>query len=477
VNIPKSRAARAALGFALLSTVTAAAVVTSSVLTVREADRREQMLVRYGDDLVHAAEIHVAAERMVAASRGYLLTGETALLERARRAEERLDLAAQAMNRTQARPADEARLRRVRVSAARYRGVLDDILATTASEDRVALAKTIRERMQPARQELEEAIQDLVAHEQALEAEARAEAAAIRARIVRIAITLGAIALGLSLGLGSLFTRWLADMHRREQDSSRRATEALRAKEELLGIVAHDLRSPLNAIALRAASIGSRAVSSTVRASVESIEATCQRMGHLLTSLLDAASVDAGRLSVRKDACRVSELFADLLDTFGPVASAAMIRVDHQILPRELVVCADRGRLLQVLSNLVGNAIKFTGEGGLIALSAAVAGDVVRFRVRDTGPGIPPEDLERIFERYWKAGGNREGAGLGLYIARGIVVAHGGRIWAETDPEHGATFQFEIPSERAAQSDAPSGSVVAPSPSGTARPLNQQTHV
>src|SRR5690349_22680123 len=117
VQIPKSIAARAALGFALVSGVTAAAVVTLSVLTEREADRREQMLVRYGDDLVHAGEIQASAERMVAAGRGYLLTGEAALLGQARRAEEGLDLAFQAMNRIEARPSEQERLHHVLLSA------------------------------------------------------------------------------------------------------------------------------------------------------------------------------------------------------------------------------------------------------------------------------------------------------------------------------------------------------------------------
>jgi signal transduction histidine kinase len=451
VEILKSLAGRAAVGFALVSGVTAAAVVTSSVLAEREADRREQMLIHYGDDLVHAAEIQASAERMVAASRGYLLTSEPALLERAKQAERQLDFALQGMDRAEAQPSEQEALTQVRLSAARYRGLLEEILeGMPASEDRPSLGRTLRERLGPARQALDDTIQRLVAHKRRLEVGARIEAARIRARTVTITMALGATALLVSGMLAWLFTRRLAEIHRREQESTQRATEALRAKEELLGIVAHDLRSPLGAIVLRASWIATRNTSEPVRASAESIRATCKRMGHLITTLLDAASVEAGRLSVRKSWCHVSDLFADVLETFGPAASTKGVRLEQQILPRGLTVQVDRDRLFQVLSNLAANALELTSAGGAVVLSAIRAYDVVRFRVRDTGPGIPTEHLAQIFDRYWKSG--KGGSGLGLYIARGIVAAHDGQIWAENNQDRGATLRFEIPSPPEADS-------------------------
>jgi signal transduction histidine kinase len=115
--------------------------------------------------------------------------------------------------------------------------------------------------------------------------------------------------------------------------------------------------------------------------------------------------------------------------------------------PRELpTIQADPSRLQQVLSNVIGNAIKFTPEGGAIAVQAIVAQGDVRFSVRDSGPGISAEDLPRLFDRHWRARRTAHlGAGLGLAIARGIVEAHGGRIWAESDAGRGATFHFVLP--------------------------------
>jgi signal transduction histidine kinase len=438
-------AARAALGFALVSSITAAAVVTSTVLTAHEAERGDEILARFGDDFAHATQIQAAAERMVAASRGYLLTEEPALLDRARQAESQLDDALLAMDRTEALPSEQRLLSQVRLSAARYRGRLDEILETTsAAEDRASLGKTLRERLGPARESLADAIESLVAHKQRLAQEAHRAAARIRTQTSRVTMAMGALALVLSVLLAWRFTRGLTHIHQREQESSRRATEALRAKEELLGIVAHDLRSPLGAILLRATGIARQTEAETVRASAAAIQTTCKRMADLIASLLDAANVEAGRLSVTKVRCEVSPLFSDLLETFGPAASAKTIRLEQGTTSSDLAVDGDRERLLQVLSNLVGNALSFTEEGGAIAVSASGGGGVVRFQVRDTGPGIPGEHLPRVFERYWKAGS--PGAGLGLYIARGIVAAHGGRIWVENNLDRGATFTFEIPS-------------------------------
>ena len=109
-------------------------------------------------------------------------------------------------------------------------------------------------------------------------------------------------------------------------------------------------------------------------------------------------------------------------------------------------VSADRDRLLQVLSNLIGNAVKFTPEGGTVEVRVEPEEGAVHFSVSDTGPGISPENLPRLFQPFWQAQrGSLDGAGLGLMIARGIVEAHGGAIQAESTPGHGSTFSFTIP--------------------------------
>ena len=123
----------------------------------------------------------------------------------------------------------------------------------------------------------------------------------------------------------------------------------------------------------------------------------------------------------------------------------------------EHAASADTARLLQVLSNLVGNAIKFTPRGGVITVRIEPLGDEVRFAVRDTGPGIAPDQVPHIFGRFWQANRkDRRGIGLGLAIAKGIVEVHGGRIWVESTLGAGSTFYFTIPVAQASRSDIPS---------------------
>ena len=443
-------AARAALGFALVSGITATAVVGSAVLARNAADALERTLVAYSDDLLHASQAQIAAERMVAVGRGYLLTGDPELLVGVREAEAQLDVALNSLDRGDALPAERVLLQEVGRAAERYRKLLDDTFDTTPTakdQDRQQLvADALHEKLLPAREDLDVRLENLVAHKQRLQVAARRRAAATAARSVRVTIGVGASALILSILLAALFTRRLADTYRREQASARRATTALAAKEELLGIVAHDLRSPLSAIVLRASSIVKGRRNPKDTSSAESIQAMCKRMSYLIQSLLDAASIEAGRMSVIAGRCALESVIAGTMESFGPAANEKSIRLYPVVEPRDLDVWADRERLFQVLSNLVGNALKFTPEGGEIEVSAREEAGRVKFEVRDTGPGIIPEHLPHVFERYWKSDGRSgRGSGLGLYIAKGIVEAHRGRIWVESVPGRGSSFQFELP--------------------------------
>jgi signal transduction histidine kinase len=134
------------------------------------------------------------------------------------------------------------------------------------------------------------------------------------------------------------------------------------------------------------------------------------------------------------------------VESATPLAAAASLRVSYAIPEGSALVSADRERVLQVLANLIGNALKFTPKGGEIKILANLEPSEVRFTVQDTGPGIPAEHLNHVFDRYWQAKSTAKlGTGLGLSIAKGIVEAHGGRIWVESPPGSGAAFQFTLP--------------------------------
>ena len=230
-----------------------------------------------------------------------------------------------------------------------------------------------------------------------------------------------------------------------------REQRAVRARDDLVAVVSHDLKNPLNVIQMQSvllrkvagADVDER--SSRLRASLDRIQRSVGHMDALIHDLLDLARIEAGRFVVQRQAESIQEMLEEALIILRPLAEAKGVAL-HEDAADDVKVLADRERVFQVLSNLVGNAIKFTPSGGRIVLRANTDRDYALFTVTDTGPGLAPEQLSEVFNRYWQASKTgREGAGLGLYIAKGIVEAHGGRMWAERAQEGGATFKFTLP--------------------------------
>ncbi|HVS30051.1 MAG TPA: HAMP domain-containing sensor histidine kinase [Thermoanaerobaculia bacterium] len=223
--------------------------------------------------------------------------------------------------------------------------------------------------------------------------------------------------------------------------------QAVRAREEVLAVVSHDLRNPLNAVMLAAQlTETSPALAEEDREQIETISVSARRMSRLIADLLDVTRLEGGkRLPIEPGPVTVASLFEESEELFKAQASAASVTL--QMRGSQAVVHADRDRIMQVLSNVIGNALKFTPAGGMITVRAGEpeSGEV-QFQVSDTGPGIPREHLDHVFDPYWQAKRTeRMGAGLGLPIAMGIVDAHGGRIWAESEPGKGTTFRFTLP--------------------------------
>jgi signal transduction histidine kinase len=227
------------------------------------------------------------------------------------------------------------------------------------------------------------------------------------------------------------------------------AQQATRARDEMLAIVAHDLRNPLNtvtmscALLLDTASDGNRPME---QKQLTIMRRATERMNRLIYDLLDVKRIEQGRLAVEPRPEGMSAMIRDAIDMLRPLADAQGLALDSEIpddLPRVLV---DPPRIQQVLSNLVGNAIKFTPRGGRITLRAEAHMAEVRLAVIDTGPGIAPDQLPHVFGRFWQARtGDMRGIGLGLAIARGIVEAHHGRIWVESRLGEGSAFYFTVP--------------------------------
>ena len=225
--------------------------------------------------------------------------------------------------------------------------------------------------------------------------------------------------------------------------------EVAQARDDMMAIVSHDLRNPLNTVTLGAsmlrASTRQRPDSADDLAIIARIERGLGRMGKLIEDLLDASRIDAGRLAVSPQIVRGESLIMEALEAGAALAQAKNITIEQRI-DSSIDVLADRHRVLQLFSNLVGNAVKFTPPGGSITLSLEESRQSGLFCVTDTGPGISPQHRGSLFNRFWKASeGSRDGAGLGLYIARGIAQAHGGAIGVDSELGRGTRIWFTIP--------------------------------
>jgi signal transduction histidine kinase len=221
------------------------------------------------------------------------------------------------------------------------------------------------------------------------------------------------------------------------------AQQAVRVREQVLAVVSHDLKSPLGAILMTTDALAKKAA---LPEPVARIQRAAKRMLRLIDDLLDFASIEAGHLAIRRRAQSPGQILQETLAGFESIARDAELHLTVEIDPDLPDAHCDRDRILQVLSNLVGNATKATVAGGRLTLKVQARDGELLFSVSDSGPGISAEDAEHLFERYWRGGEvEYKGTGLGLAIARGIVNAHGGRIWVESELGRGATFLFTVP--------------------------------
>jgi signal transduction histidine kinase len=229
------------------------------------------------------------------------------------------------------------------------------------------------------------------------------------------------------------------------------AVQAVRVREDILTIVAHDLKNPLTALKLgqqlllRKASLPEMDLSG-IRRQVRSMEYSINQAIALTSDLLDFGKMGAGRFSVELIHEDPQSVIQEVMSSFKTKAEEIGTSLDTEDNNSTSPVFADRKRVIQVCSNLIGNSLKFTGASGVIRVgSRDSSADETQFSVRDSGPGIPEDILPFLFDRYWQPDRTRQqGTGLGLFIAKGIVEAHGGKIWVDSKLGEGTTFSFTL---------------------------------
>ena len=230
------------------------------------------------------------------------------------------------------------------------------------------------------------------------------------------------------------------------QRVSDEAQQAVADRDHILAVVSHELRNPLNTVGMAAAILKDMVpVPEMGRKSIASILRATQRMNRMIQDLLDVSVIQGGGLAIDPRPLDVRPVVEEAVEACEAEAAERGLTIAVQIDAGLPLVRADRDRLFQALANLVGNALKVTTQGGIVIGAHSRSEREVVLSVRDTGPGIPEDQQGRLFEPYWRGQSTYKGAGLGLAITRGVVEAHGGRIWLESTPGAGTTFYFTVP--------------------------------
>jgi signal transduction histidine kinase len=414
--------------------------------------RTEENQITFGERL------RWTGEAIVATGRGYLISRDAAFLASLEEAEASFDREIHALTQGAADARTNALVIEVERDAKAFRDHQELLVASMRSNDVRTLAQQFEVELVPLQRKLSASLDRLIEYKETAIDDVYRRVARERVRL-RTSLNglLGVLVLA-SLAIAAYIATVLGRSYQKEQSALETARHAVAARDEIMGVVAHDLRNPLSSIALRAALLREAAESASTKRHADGIEAVTQRMEALIKSMLDVATIESGHFTVSPEPCEVESLVDPTLEMFGGLAENKEIRLERVLAAPKLLVRADRDRVLQVLQNLVGNAIKFTHQGGRVTVAARREGAVVTFRVSDNGPGIATESLSCVFDRFWKhEAGGKKGTGLGLFIAKGIVEAHSGQIWVESVPGRGASFSFTLPAlERAVVDHQPS---------------------
>ena len=427
----------------MLLVILATGAVAAIALPMSSA-RLEAVSRDLAADMFAIQRLRFRAEQLVATSRGYLLTGDPKSLERFDEAAQDVTRILAEIDRRRADLADQvAEIERAAgsyVTEARHAA-----REREATGDPREVLPFFEQTLAPVREHFETALAAFAGREQGAFDRASGHARELAERAQDIVFATTALACVLGVALAMLSSRKLSSQYARSRAAAEAARRATAARDELVAIVSHDLRNPLATIAMGAGLLQETEDDPRLRKHVTAIGNAAALMQHLIDQLLDVARLERGALGLALDRVEVEAVLDAVHSLFQVRAIEAEVELSVTGEPGAAVT-ADRERVVQVLSNLIANALKFTPRGGKIAVAGRRDGPRVRFEVADTGPGIADDHIPRLFERYWQGGASPRGSlGLGLYICRQLVAAHGGEIGVRSKLGDGSTFWFTLP--------------------------------
>ncbi len=426
-------------GIALVLFITVVTGTVSIVALHSATDRYEALGHELAEDLLGIEQLRTQAELLAAARRGYIKTQDPEVATKVGALTARIrELLAELHTRN----LDEASARELEGVD---RATTVFVAAATAPEENVdALLRSF--------DRFEQAVTEFVDHQATLFDDDldRARITASRHELAVLVATI--VGLLLSIALAAFVMRKLSQQWREAQTATTAAKREAAARQELLAVVSHDLRSPLTAVTMGSALLEETLPPDTQprgpQRHVAAIKNAADRMKSLIDDVLDAARLETGTIALHRAWWDASDVLERAVELHQARANQQGITVRADLPATPVQGWGDPERVLQILGNLISNALKFTPRGGEIVAAVEVQSQRLELSVRDTGPGIGPEDQARLFQRYWQ--GNRSARpgslGLGLYICKNLVEAHGGKIWVESVLGHGSRFCFTLPS-------------------------------
>ena len=405
---------------------------------------RNQIAFQHMGDLRSVEKLRLNAQQKASIYRGFLLTRSWLYIEDAKLVDREFKSILGSLQAHAQDPEESQLLQDIALAESRHEEVWGRAIASRKRRRSIeSIAAYFDQTVMPAFDRLERSLRLYAQNKEAdlLRAQTASEAASRRA--MRLILIIGVLAL-LSVGtVASLLNRALS---RFQFDS----LQAVRAREDMMAVVSHDLRNFLTSIQMSSSVLFRKAKQDTQGKLpvqlLQNIQNSAHKMNVLIQDLLDLAKLQYGEFPIEKHADDAVSLVKELLSILAPQIEAKNIRLETRLPVAGVAIRWDRHRMSQVLANLLGNAVKFTPEGGQISLALEVEPKQIRFSIGDTGPGIPQDLLPRIFERYVQARESaRQGTGLGLSIAQGIVRAHGGEIGARNQAQQGSEFHFTLP--------------------------------